>query len=522
MKNVLNIVEKVGPKHQEQIVSSILSKAQPTTSDKSSANSNIIKISTGGRPSRILLNPKSTNNDIIFSTNDFKSMQANFNLSQKTTLGIATIIRKATANKKIIEPNLKRKLSDELHSLDEFFYIKHFNFEVGKKENLSITNIGTVSCKDINGLIEHIKERRGVSEVNLKVGIDGGGGFLKLCLSLQSPYQTNSDVLNLNEPSYETCKIAKKFHDSGVKKLLILAIAPSCQETYNNINSLHKAIELHNIDATLAIDLKVANLIVGIMSHSCMYPCTWCFAHKDHLDVGSTLRTIENIEEYYNNWKAAGEIVKIAKNFKNCINIPILKNSKNTQSLILDLIPPPELHLLLGVVNTIFNDMMKKFENVALTWAKNCHVQREVHRGSSGFNGNSCRKLLNNVDNLRSICPLDCLKFVKMLENFNAVVKACFTSELKSNYKECIFTFKSSYIDLGIPITPKVHAVFFHIIDFCSKTNVGLGYYSEQAMEAVHHDFKSIWEKKYKININHPDYMKNLLKAVCDFNGLHV
>lgn len=48
-----------------------------------------------------------------------------------------------------------------------------------------------------------------------------------------------------------------------------------------------------------------------------------------------------------------------------------------------------------------------------------------------------------------------------------------------------------------------------------------LGFYSEQAMEAVHFDFKIVWQK-YERKGSHPDYSKHLLKAICEYNGLHI
>lgn len=76
-------------------------------------------------------------------------------------------------------------------------------------------------------------------------------------------------------------------------------------------------------------------------------------------------------------------------------------------------------------------------------------------------------------------------------------------------------------MELGIEVTPKVHAVFFHVKEFCEKNGLGLGFFSEQAMESVHFDFKSTWEIN-KVTIDHPDYPKKLLRAVCQYNSLHI
>ena len=52
-------------------------------------------------------------------------------------------------------------------------------------------------------------------------------------------------------------------------------------------------------------------------------------------------------------WSEASGNNKDAKNHGNVVHLPIL--SVKADTLIIDLIPPPELHLLLGAVNTLFS-----------------------------------------------------------------------------------------------------------------------------------------------------------------------
>ena len=47
-------------------------------------------------------------------------------------------------------------------------------------------------------------------------------------------------------------------------------------------------------------------------------------------------------------------------------------------------------------------------------------------------------------------------------------------------------------------ITPKVHIVDHHLSDFCKEmgeAKYGLGWYSEQSFEAMHHDMMQEWER---------------------------
>lgn len=236
------------------------------------------------------------------------------------------------------------------------------------------------------------------------------------------------------------------------------------------------------------------------------------------MDKCGLYRTVGNSLENYLKWHAAGEKKPDARKFMNCINPPVFDTSKDRTFL--EIIPPPELHLMLGVVNTLYNHLLKESEQDALQWAQKCSVTREVYHGSSGFSGNSCKKLLSKVDFLRSNCCISSLKYVQAFRDFNTVVQACFSMKLDPDFKQIITNFKQSYLDLEISITPKVHAVFFHVPDFCDEKQAGLGFYSEQAMESVHSDFKHVWNK-YKVAKDHPDYDEKLYRAICEYNSLH-
>lgn len=256
------------------------------------------------------------------------------------------------------------------------------------------------------------------------------------------------------------------------------------------------------------------------MPHSSAHPCTWCDINKGDLENAGTLRTISNITNKYNKWTDNGSKLANAKIYGNCTNIPIVATEDPNNDQILHLIPPPELHLMLGVVNKIYSEMMLKHPDIALKWAKNCNLERHAYHGGC-FNGNACRKLLKQVDILASMCPLDCLKYVHVLRNFNNVVISCFGKELKINFENCIDQFKNSYLAADLNVTPKVHAVFHHVKEFCAFHQIGLGLYSEQASEAVHYDFANTWNS-YKLRMGHCQYAERLLKAVCRYNSVHL
>ena len=85
----------------------------------------------------------------------------------------------------------------------------------------------------------------------------------------------------------------------------------------------------------------------------------------------------------------------------------------------------------------------------------------------------------------------------KTLEKFKVVVDQCFGVKLFPGYiLHAIEEFCSSYRLLhNITFPTKYHIVETHIVQYLDRRGdgtKGLGYWSEQAMESCHHDFKEL------------------------------
>ena len=76
---------------------------------------------------------------------------------------------------------------------------------------------------------------------------------------------------------------------------------------------------------------------------------------------------------------------------------------------------------------------------------------------------------------------------------------------ISPDFEERIDAFKECYMALSISVTPKVHAVIYHVADFCNLTGMGLAPWNEQTSESLHHDFNMIWNNfkvKKQITLN--------------------
>ena len=81
--------------------------------------------------------------------------------------------------------------------------------------------------------------------------------------------------------------------------------------------------------------------------------------------------------------------------------------------------------------------------------------------------------------------------------------------------------FSKAYDLLGVPRTNKVHILIDHVPDFCEAKQKGLGYFSEQASEAVHCNFKNTF-KNYNVDEKNPSFPTNLCAATMKYNVKHL
>lgn len=251
------------------------------------------------KPSKIFCKPKNKPELNTISHYDMLNLKTSLNLSMNETKTAATILR--SGSRKKIESNLSEIISASSHVLDDYFESSTFEFITEIKDVTKKHVQEVVVCKDLSKFIDYVVKDRNLKDYYLKFGIDGGGKFLKICLSIQD-----------TSGHKDSDKSKSNFKDSGVKKLFILAIAQSTQENYHNVKLLWDKLNINKflseqMDGTVTTDLKLANILFGLMSHSASYPCTWCVARKGNLaalgELRTTLNCIQNFEKYEANKK---------------------------------------------------------------------------------------------------------------------------------------------------------------------------------------------------------------------------
>ena len=169
--------------------------------------------------------------------------------------------------------------------------------------------------------------------------------------------------------------------------------------------------------------------------------------------------TINNLTSNQKKWcEVPGSIAgkrKLLKEFKNCENLPLI-SCNDPDTPILYVIPPPPLHLvLLEPVNHIISHLKLEFPEL-VNILQNLHIQRSKYHGKN-FEGNQCRKILNNINKLN--IPNHLREYKDTLICLKALQIVCNSQFLPHNYIEVLDKFSSSWSNLknkfNISTTPK-------------------------------------------------------------------
>lgn len=243
------------------------------------------------------------------------------------------------------------------------------------------------------------------------------------------------------------------------------------------------------------------------------------------------LKTYKDLRESYEKFCSLGSNKKLAKFSYSTVNAPLFE--ENDDVTVIEKCVIPELHILQGFVNHIFWDGLVKLlgRDRALLWPKHLNVIAQNYHGEI-FEGNACRKMIKNSDFLLSrdmlgdTSPLIIVPYVTCLKLMDKIVNSCFSNAQKVDSLELqknICDLRKSFASTGVSVTLKVHVLLNHVLDALSYLNgTGLGIWSEQAGESVHHDFLQHWNRYLLNNIDDERYGERLCKAVVEYSSSHV
>ena len=278
--------------------------------------------------------------------------------------------------------------------------------------------------------------------------------------------------------------------------------------------------------------MKVQLILLGKQTGSSRHNCP--YGHGRAPFNSCPLITLKNLDENYQAFQAAGGDEKEAKEFYKCVRPALLQGAPETKSI--ELLTIAELHIMTGNVGKLVQEFVKTFPqkeegNLFINNFMKAHNISWSSYQPGTFEGNQARKLLKLSTELLSETEgvpsteigEKTADVARTLVKFNKVVEACFGQDLDPSFRTTIKDYEKSYRSLGISVTPKVHVVFEHVAQFLELKGhkTGLGAWSEQAMESVHHDMKLEWDRT-KVGPDHPKYREILFDTIVRYNSKHI
>ena len=484
-------------------------------------STNICLSTTGSNPLSINTSCHATQHP-TFKADDLSMLQTSLGVSNVAMVRKVIPFLRKTHGRRAVETFVDKKLQGRDCALANFFSTTVLQTE----ERL----IPLVYCNDVAGFVTHVIEFRSLAldNVRIKIGLDGGGGFFKVCLNIFEACSKFAEE--------QVCSklLTDKLHmNTSAKRLLIIAIAADMKESYDNVEKINELLDFESLPlkCTYAVDLKLANIIADIQSHGCRYPCLWCECprsiftdvDKSRLFAVRSLGSVRRNAANFLNFAKSNKV--LSKEYKSCIHPPLI--SGDDDDIFIQHLPPPELHLLLRITNKLFKELQKRNVSIAQQWLQSIGItQPQLHGGE--FNGNMCRKVLKHAKDLHRCVSSSHIHYGRIcdffacFEQFQQVVESCFGMTLDSNFENYITAFIFSYMKLGISVTTSAHVIFTNVTQFCKFKKSSLGNFSEQVSESVHSDFMVMWQQACKVDKNHSNYAINLKAVVTRYNGRHL
>ena len=285
--------------------------------------------------------------------------------------------------------------------------------------------------QDTSSFILELIKQRGLEPLSafVRLSLDGGGGFMKVIVNVFSPDEDLDDGLYIN---------------SGVQRSQILSIVEDVPESNQNLRLILEKLNLQDLKYYVAFDLKCGNALFGLSAHSGKRACLWCEGLST--EESGTLRTLGSFDLWHQKYLENNSKKSSMQYYMNCINPRILYLNDDSNTLMEHLVPPPELHILIGVVSllgTLILDIWSGFDD----WLKSKCVLQRGYQGR-GWDSNNSNRILKNLDSLE----MELLKtephlvpFIQCLKDFRDVKDACFSKKLESGYKFCFARFKNSF-----------------------------------------------------------------------------
>ena len=457
------------------------------------------------------------------------ALQARAGLSVNKRTLVTQITNRESAkasesNRKVFAPNVHDEINEMKKKFSEHFEVTEVMVD-GTKNFIA-------HVKDIAQFVNFIMECRDLlpAYAAKRVSDDDGGNFLKMAVNI-------IDLLNCDDPERLSGKKdllqygSRNSLDSGINGLFLTAIAQEMKESPEAFETIFDLVSLEDLpNYKFANDLKVTNFLTGLNTCSSSCPCAYCDQHKSHFEKKGAQRTIDSILKMYEKYHQQNGNLDYPAECDSVCREPILPGFPESTP-ILHVIPPPELHLMEGVVNHILAKIRWSYAHFDEFMAS-LGLDKEKYKKYTlkcNYVGDDCKKVLDHIDQFVErvlwYAAHEVIPHLNFLRAFARVVHSCFGFELQPDYAEQIRLAREAFESLVEATADqtgkcrvrwfyKVHVVLHHVEEFVEEYGP-LGPYSEQAGETVHDAWMKVWVRYRALPI---PPQERLLRALVEWN----
>ena len=480
------------------------------------------------------------------SFEDMDKFQSALDLPDRGSLKLAKGLRVLHKDRKLLPSGYDKYLVQKSNIEEEYLEVSKVTLkreskvktEDGFKTHVEDEVIEVAHVAELPKFVGHINEVRDnkeTDEILVKILGDTGGNFFKLCMSVINLTRLRAIIAKMKEgrSSFSDGLFPEESNENGIDQLLVIAIAHKTKEDYPLVSAVFQLLDFNLPGCRIVFggDQKYINIGAGVGAHKSTYPCPWCFLSSKDFESGSKVdsRTFGDLRKYCTMFEQDGS--KNPAKFFNCIRMPLFPFPDELPVLLG--VPPPQLHFLLRSFNHAWDTMANRWEQlpgveegVANKFAISVNAVSASYHGGD-YNGNASHHLLNSMHKLASILPDELRNFLDYFEALKNVVEATFhvKGPEDDSYTKLIDKFSAAVRDCDIPVTPTIHGIETEIKRFfdLNGTEFGLGLFTEQAGESVHHDFEDkVYNSTYRRDPRHPDHGRLLKKGVAKYNSKHI
>jgi len=373
---------------------------------------------------------------------------------------------------------------------------------------------------------------KSVKDIKLiKINGDDGRGSLKLMIQFlfaNDPLFTADPLTTRQNAPDENNGLL----DSGVDRVYILSLICGASESFESIRALFNAVDLSSLlkecgNATFIfpVDMKFSKIMVGLQPHGALKSYLWDeWSPYEDASKPNRTRSIESIEadgRRYITAEAKDSSIHVdPRNFNSTEQVPIQLLLDFIQLQLINVFPPPQLHLLLGITKSLFKFLENLAMSLANDWLAKIKVRRSERHGATDFTGNDCRRIIRSTAQLRQLPDFPkhlsrassgiynntILLLTTAFADFSRVVAHTMRLQLNPNWSTSLATFKSSYAEFVTSYniifepaagrskgrwSPKLRCLFVQVPQWINAHKQSLSAVSEQPFETLHYRFLS-------------------------------